>query len=104
MCKSPTAATRRLSDFSLIFPSYNICESEFCYVHRVVRNGEHTTATHFHPRCRQLELMVQPRDEFSQQPTRNLFSLGGIDEPEVQKMDQQNFPILLHRAQQPLPI
>src|SRR5262245_17228284 len=39
-----------------------------------------------------------------QQPARDLFSFGGINEPEVQQMNQQHFPVLLHKAKQSLPI
>jgi hypothetical protein len=39
-----------------------------------------------------------------QQRARNLFSFGGINEAEIQQVDQQNFPVLLHKAQQSLPI
>src|SRR5262245_58810940 len=98
------AATRMLSCPSLIFPSHDICETKIRHVCRVIGYREHSAAAHFHFRSRQFELVPQSRQQFVHQPAWNLFSLGGIYETEVQQVYQQDFPVLLHRTEQSLPV
>src|SRR4030095_4157998 len=107
MCKSPSAATRSLSGLpstSLILSSDNVRKSQLGNIDRVIRYRKHAPATHFHLRGWQLELVLQTGNQFMHQPAWNLFSLGRVNESEVQQVDQQDFPILLHRRQQALPI
>src|SRR5947207_8533374 len=90
--------------FALIFPSHDICESKLGHVESVIGNGKHPAAAHLHFRRRQLELMFQAGKQLEHEPARDFFSFGGIDEAEVQKVNKQDFPVLLYRTKQPLPI
>src|SRR6476620_3059896 len=100
---SPTAATRSLCGLALILSSHDVRTSEVCNVDSVVRYGKHSSAANFHFRRRQLELMLQPREQFLHEPARNLFPFGRVDESEVQQVCQQHFPVLLHRREQSFP-
>src|SRR5262245_5915682 len=93
-----------LSCPSLIFPSDHVCETKLHHVCRVIGYREHSAAAHFHFWCGQFELVLQSRQQLAQQPAWNLFSLGGINETEVQQVYQQDFPVLLHRTEQSLPV
>ena len=48
--------------------------------------------------------MMQSREQFVQQPPGNALPLRRVDEPEVQYVDQQDFPVLLQIRQQAFPI
>src|SRR5712691_3751634 len=95
---------RRLSGFALILPSDDIGESKPRHVDGVICNRKHSAPADLHLRSGQFELVLQPREQLTHEPAWNLLALGGVNEPEVQKVNQQDFPVLFHRAKQTLPI
>src|SRR5215831_11494193 len=101
MCRSPIAAIRidLGGSFTLIFPANQIGKSPFDDVDRVVRFRIQAAATGADARSWKIDLVLEPREQFIEQPAWNALALGRVDKPEVQDMDEQHFPVLFEIRQ-----
>src|SRR5262249_28846625 len=106
-CRSPMAAKVRSSDVAGIGSPVHLTyvgEAPFLDGHLVVDRRQHSTVACLHTRRWQIELLLEPTEQFVHEPARHLFALARIGPAKVEKMDQKHFPMQVHIAQETPPI
>src|SRR6266699_1908379 len=107
MCRSPMAANVNMSDFagmsSLTLLTY-VGEAPFFDGRLVIDLRQHLTTAYLHTWGRQVELSLEPTEQLVHEPARYVFALARISPAEVEKMDQEHFPVQVHVAEKTPPI
>src|SRR5262245_18600742 len=102
-CRSPMAA-KDVAGIGSPVPLTYVGEAPFLDGHLVVDRRQHSTLACLHTRRWQIELLLEPTEQFVHEPARHLFALARIGPAKVEKIDQKHFPMQVHIAQETPPI
>src|SRR5262249_56277216 len=70
----------------------------------VIDRREHSTAAYLHARGRQVELPLETAEQLVHEPARHMLALARVSPTEIEKMDQQHFPVQVHVIEKTSPI
>src|SRR5262245_60938942 len=106
-CRSPMAAKVNASELagmsSLTRLAY-VAKTPFSNRRLVIDRREHSTAAYLHARGRQVELPIETAEQFVHEPARHVVAFARVSPTEIEKVDQQHFPVQVHVIEETPPI